>query len=276
MGRVSRKVTEARRRQLQDLLDRNTYLPIDQLCRRLGVSEATARRDLADLERRNLLRRTRGGALSPYAGALGDFEQFFPTFDQRASVARDAKRAIADAALTLLRPGLSIFLDSGTTCFALAERIESTRAGNLVVHTHNLAVAVKLSPVPGVEVRVLGGTLLPRQAGLFGDDTCRAISGAQPDIAFVGGEGMDARGLWNSQKDVVRLQRAALAAATKKVALLDSGKAGVRGPVHLAPWSMIDLLVTDADRRALAAADIALPPERVLTARPDTKEARHK
>jgi len=51
--RVPLHVVEARREKLAALIDRHRYLPVHELCRRLGVSEATARRDLASLASRN-------------------------------------------------------------------------------------------------------------------------------------------------------------------------------------------------------------------------------
>lgn len=276
MGRVSRQVTEARRRKLRELLASKNYVQLAEVCAELGVSEATARRDLASLEDRKLLRRTHGGAISPYAGALGDFEAFFPTFDQRRLHAEPAKFALARALVGEptaagggsggvggLKAGMTVFIDSGTTCYAVAERLERSGLKGLTVVTHNLAVAVKLSPVEGIEVHVVGGRLLPRQAGLFGDETCRAVAGRHIDLAIMGCEGLDARGTWNSQKDVVRVQRAVLAVADKRCFALDASKLGKRAPVQLCPWEEVDLLVTDATASQLRSAGIDLTADRV-------------
>lgn len=275
MGRVSRQVTEARRRKLRELLASKNYVQLAEVCAELGVSEATARRDLASLEDRKLLRRTHGGAISPYAGALGDFEAFFPTFDQRRLHAETAKLALARAVVSMLASrvasgggaggggGVTVFIDSGTTCYAVAERLERSGLKGITVVTHNLAVAVKLSPVEGLEVHVVGGRLLPRQAGLFGDETCRMVAGRHIDLAIMGCEGLDARGTWNSQKDVVRVQRAALAAAETRCFVLDASKLGKRAPVQLCPWDEVDLLVTDATPAQLRTAGIDLAPARV-------------
>ena len=45
--KVPLHVVQARRERLGQLLEQHRYLPVKELCRRLGVSEATARRDLA-------------------------------------------------------------------------------------------------------------------------------------------------------------------------------------------------------------------------------------
>jgi len=266
MGRLPKQVTDARRERLRELLARTTYLPLQRVCQELGVSQATARRDLASLEVRKLVRRTHGGALSPYAGALGDFELFFPTFDQRRGDCEPAKRAIARAAASLVKLGDTVFIDAGTTCFAVAEEIERSALRGITVVTHNLAVAVKLGAIDGIRVEVLGGTLLPRQAALFGDEACRAISARRMDLALLCAEGFDTSGVWNSQEDVVRLQRSAMAAAARVVLLIDSSKLRRQGPVLLSPWTAVHLLVTDASPAKLKRAHIDPAPNRVLIA----------
>lgn len=258
-------MTEARRERLRGLLREETYLPLARVCELLGVSEATARRDLASLVEMRQARRTHGGALSPYAGALGDFERFFPTFEQRRGQHAAAKRAIARAAAGLIRGGMTVFLDAGTTCFAIAEAVEAEPPGGdeVTVLTHNLAAAIKLAGVVGVRVEVLGGRLLPRQAALFGDEACRAVSARRVDLALVGGEGFAAEGVYNSQEDVVRLQRAAMAAAARTVMVLDAAKLGVVGPVQLSGWGACGL-VTDATRQQVVRAGIRVERERLV------------
>lgn len=310
MGRLSKQETEARRGRLGEVLARRGYLPLARVCELMGVSEATARRDLASLEGRKLVKRTHGGALGPYSGALGDFERFFPTFDQRRGEAEGAKRAIAEVVVGMIREmgsgkvrsggkasgeggglgGGTVFIDAGTTCFAVAEAMERMGGGEdgvgaaavgggggavgmgggggeagVRVVTHSLAVAVKLGQVGWVrEVEVLGGRLLPRQAALFGDEGCRGVSGRRIDLAIICGEGMDGEGVWNSQEDVVRLQRAAMAAAGRVVVVMDRTKLGKGGPVLMTGWGGVDVLVTDAKAGGLVRAGIELGKGRVV------------
>ena len=48
--RVPKNVVQSRRLLLADLLQNQRYLPLDQICSRLSISAATARRDLSELE----------------------------------------------------------------------------------------------------------------------------------------------------------------------------------------------------------------------------------
>lgn len=278
MGRLPRHLTLMRRERLRDLLTTVRYLPVARVCELLGVSEATARRDLAELARQRLVQRTHGGALCPYAGDLSAFERFFPAFEHRRARQTQGKAAIAEAAVRLLRPGMTVFLDAGTTCYAIAEAMEghlhwgaglrggAAEKARLTVLTQNLAAAIRLAAVDAITVELLGGTLLLRQAASFGDDACRAVSGRMIDVAFVGAEGLTGQGVWNSQADVVRLQRAALAAAQQRYFVLDASKLGATGPILLSAWSDHGL-VTDARASVLRKHGIDLPAQRLVLAR---------
>jgi DeoR/GlpR family transcriptional regulator of sugar metabolism len=82
-----------------------------------GISPMTARRDLAALEEEGRVRRTHGGAVLPeYAGHEDSFWY-------RLEEAVEAKERLAGAAVGLLEPGTSVFLDCSTTAYYLARRI---------------------------------------------------------------------------------------------------------------------------------------------------------
>ena len=56
--------SEERHVQIVELLDKQERIPIAELAERFGVTAVTVRSDLATLERRQLLRRVRGGAVA--------------------------------------------------------------------------------------------------------------------------------------------------------------------------------------------------------------------
>ena len=64
--KVARHVIEARREAIAKLLGNVGYVPVLEICKQFNVSEATARRDLTELESQRRLTRTHGGALSDF------------------------------------------------------------------------------------------------------------------------------------------------------------------------------------------------------------------
>lgn len=247
--KVAKHIVEARREKLARLLERHRYLSVSELCARLEISEATARRDLAALSLTERITRTHGGALP-------ELEQTFASLHDRARLAREAKDRIAAAARGFLREGMVCYLDGGTTMLALARQLRDRPVGPLTVLTNNLAAAELLAKIEEIDVRLLGGRWLKRQSMLVGPEARGAIKSWRIDGAFFSAEGMDGRGLWNTQLEVIELQHAIQAKAGRSWFCLDSSKLGHSTDHLLRAWADVPLLITDASRQDLAAARI--------------------
>jgi len=242
--KVALHLVEARRTRLASLLRTHRYLPLKQVCQRLKISEATARRDLKALVETKKVTRT-------YGGALADFNFGFTSFADRQQQAPRAKAKIAATAVGLLQPGMTCYLDAGTTMLHCAEALRLHPVEDLTVVTNNLPVAETLAEMPGLQVHLLGGLLLKRQSILLGDKACRNAKAWKFDVVLLSGEGMSGRGVFNSQADVVRFQRTVARQAERVVLCLDASKLGHETEALLLPWSQIDLLLTDAQPKAL-------------------------
>ena len=268
MPRVADHVVEERRRRLTKLLGQRRYMPVAELARRLGISEATARRDLAALSRQKKLRRTFGGAVST-AATLAEFDLRHVSFADRAKFHAAAKRRIAEKAMGLVEPPMTLFIDAGTTldhlAALLAEAPPNAVRGVTVV-THSLAVVDRLASAEAVEAYLLAGRLLARQSIVLGEHTLAAAERFEIDLAFLGAEAWGPAGLANTHPEVVRLQRRIVERAKRSAVCLDASKIGLPGPHILLSPDEIDLVVTDAGPRQLADAGIALRPDQLLRA----------
>jgi DeoR/GlpR family transcriptional regulator of sugar metabolism len=236
--RVPRQVVEARRSRLTELLLERGYLPISDLCEELGVSEATARRDLSALESEERITRT-------YGGALGEFNASFTSFRERLREGTEAKGSIARTAVSLVKRGMSIYLDAGTTAFAIAQELRRFRPENLTVVTNNLALLETLGSLSGAKTILLGGQLLERQSVLLGEEAVKAAGSQSIDLAFLSAQGMNDEGLWNSQRDIIRLQQAVMKRAVRSCFCLDRSKLGRTAPERLVTWAKVGTLVSD-------------------------------
>ena len=226
------------------MLREHRYLGVADLAAALGVSLPTARRDLAALSARDEVRRT-------FGGAVGEYERRFASFGDRRPHAADAKALIARRAAAMVRPRSRVFLDAGTTCFAVAEQLAASPPKGVEIVTHSLAVAERLGGTAGLTVTVLGGRLLPRQAVLLDEETPDFAGRGRHDLALLGAEGFDASGVWNSENTVAELQRRVVASSGRVAVLADATKLGRRAPALVDAWDGLGTLVTDA-----AAADL--------------------
>jgi len=247
--RVPFHVVQARREKLAALIEKHRYLPVGELCRQLGVSEATARRDLNALARSHKVKRTHGGALA-------EFNERFPSFNERQNAGSRGKLQIARAAHRLIRPGGVYFFDSGTTVFALAQEFRSFPVSPVTIVTSNLPVGELLSDIPDVQVFQLAGQILGRQSVLLGETACRSLEFWNFHIAFLSAEAANHQGIWNSQEMIVRQQAVAIRRSAHVVFCLDARKVGTSAPILLKPWAGSDFLLTDARPQKLLSAGI--------------------
>src|SRR5919206_3717487 len=99
----------------------------------LGISAATARRDLAVLERQGKVKRTHGGAVLPGVAQHED------SFQQRLGEAVEAKKRLARAAIKLLGTEETVFIDSSTTAYYATQR--------MLAEVHDVTYLTNLVPV---------------------------------------------------------------------------------------------------------------------------------
>jgi DeoR/GlpR family transcriptional regulator of sugar metabolism len=249
--KVPLHVIQARREKLAALIEQHRFLPVKELCRRLGVSEATMRRDLAALHEEKRITRTFGGALK-------EFNDRFPSFRERQGKASRSKARVARMALSLMEPGKTCFFDSGTTVFAIAEAFRDSPVTPMTIVTSNLPVGEMLAAIPGVEVFQLAGQLLHLQSTLLGETAQRSLEFWHFDWAFLSTEGMTPSGLWNSQLAIVEQQKVVLRRSTRHVFCLDASKLNRQAPHLLIGWNQLDTLLTDVPLEKLNAAGIPI------------------
>jgi DeoR/GlpR family transcriptional regulator of sugar metabolism len=258
--RVPQQLVDRRREELRGLIRRDGFLPVAEICRRLGVSAATARRDLVTIE-------ANGHITRAYGGALADYNSSFASLSERLGRAGPAKARIAEVAMARIPPTGTIFIDAGTTTQAVARALTHRHdLTHLIVATNSLAAAAVLGGAPGVDLHVVGGMFLNRQAALMGARAIRALSHWSFDAAFLGGEAMDAEGISNSHASIADFQKAVLRRSKRIYFCLDASKLGRATPHRVAPWKQLTALITDTPSRHLAALGIKLPPARLLRA----------
>jgi DeoR/GlpR family transcriptional regulator of sugar metabolism len=221
--KVASSIILARRESLAELLQDHRYLPLAEVCARLGISQATARRDLRVLVREKKITRT-------YGGALGTF---------------DVKACLAQKARGFIEENTTCFFDSGTTVFALAEALYRKPVHGLRAVTNSLPVAEMLGRAE-VEVHLLGGRFLQRQSILLGSAARRSARLWKFDLVFLGAEGFSRGGIWASEPEVASFQKALIAQAKRIIVCAHAAKLDRETGVFLTPWTSKFQLVTDA------------------------------
>lgn len=238
-----------------DLLVEARAVDLDDLSLRFAVSKMTIHRDLDDLEQAGLLRKVRGGATIEAGG------QFESDFRIRETQDADAKSRMARAALDLVEPGMSIMVNDGSMAALLGARL--VEKAPLTVITNNAAVIDRLKEAPRITLIALGGSFSAKFNGFFGAVTEAALARLRADLAFVSTPAVAGLQAFHMDEAAVRAKRAMIAAADRKVLLVNHRRFG-RSALHvMADLAEFDAIITDAapapeDRAAIDRAGIAL------------------
>jgi len=218
-------------------LERTGRVLVAELSDRFQVSAVTVRKDLDALERRSMLRRVRGGAVSTGKADEGAFEMRL-----RHSVR--AKRAIAQAVAPLVRHGDVIAMDSSTTCFYLARELLDRR--NIVVVTNGLRTAELLMEQSSAMVLMPGGVLRRAAESMVGPIGDVLAGRGRIDKGFFGLMGLStAHGLLDVVVEEAQTKQFMARACNQVFGLFDSSKVGRFGLHSFAATDMLTGLYTD-------------------------------
>ncbi|HTG69815.1 MAG TPA: DeoR/GlpR family DNA-binding transcription regulator [Candidatus Udaeobacter sp.] len=175
---------EERKRHIADYVHQHSRASVQELANQFQVSESTVRRDLRDLEEQELLRRTHGGAV-----AVMQNDNNEPSFLEKEDRFQQQKQDIARAALSLIREGDTIMLDSGTTTYHLAKLLKNFQ--RLTVVTNSVMVAQELANEKHIDLLLTGGSLRPETQAMVGPFAERAIASVHVDKLFLATNSFD-------------------------------------------------------------------------------------
>ena len=213
------------------------FIDSETLCRKLGVSDSTIRRDLIELERNGLVRRVYGGAMSMQTRneALD--------FSRLTTISPKEKVRIGKAAAALVRDGHNLILAPGSTVVEVAKNLLGRR---IQVVTDSIPVAQVFWDCKTVEVTMTGGYLFPRieyELGPICEQMLDKIS--SEDMLIMGIAGITGDGLSDSNSLIVSTFLKMMHVARRVIVVADHTKFGRNSLVHVAPLDRVDMVVTD-------------------------------
>ena len=222
---------------LRMLIRERGVVRVEDICRTLRISAATARRDLDLLERNGAIRRVHGGAVSVEA------RMDEPVFEDKTAIAVLEKRRIAEAALEFIGADDTIYLDGGSTVLELARLLRDRT--NLTVVTNSLHAAHELSG-RGPRLIVIGGELRRRSQTLVGPLTRLVLQQLNLDKAFMGTMGFTLKeGLTTTDPSEAFTKELVIGQARQVIVLADSSKAGKVSFASSGRWDRVHALITE-------------------------------
>ncbi len=234
---AEKKLQVERYLHIHNLVKQKNTVMIRELSKSLNVSTNTIRRDLANLEKQGLLRRTHGGAV------FVDSNQSMP-YETRSREGLTEKEKIGRKAATLVRASGTVIIDAGTTTRQLALYLKGI--SRLTVLTNSLEIAEILSQNPNIIVIVSGGILQVSSRHLIGMPAEQFFSRIRVDQLFTSANAISLEeGLLSSNLHIVPIKRKMIEAAKETIIIADSSKFNQTGIGLIGPLSAAQKLITD-------------------------------
>ncbi|MEU3741851.1 DeoR/GlpR family DNA-binding transcription regulator [Streptomyces sp. NPDC032198] len=251
-------LAEQRRALILDEVRRRGGVRVNELTRKLGVSDMTVRRDLDALARQGVLEKVHGGAVPVVEASTHE-----PGFEAKSGLELNAKEDIARTAASLVAPGTAIALSGGTTTYALAHHLLDVP--DLTVVTNSVRVADVFHSAQrtsgqrqGAATVVLTGGVRTPSDSLVGPVADQAIGALHFDVLFLGVHGISAEaGLSTPNLAEAETNRRLVQSARRVIVVADHTKWGTVGLSSFASLEQVDTLVTDAGLPAEARTEIS-------------------
>lgn len=224
----------------QKILDevslRNRILLLD-MAAQLNVSIDTIRRDVKELDQKQLIKKVHGGAIS--LGFVSN-NAAIDVFDV------EEKQRIAQKAIPLISDGAVIFIDGGTTCMELVKLIPSKR--KITCFTLSLPIASEMIKKSNVDLIFIGGKLSKESHMSVSVGAVNELSQIRFDYSFISTGYIDpTHGLSEFDWEVVQIKRAIVKASRRSILLCISKKFNSHQKYKCVNVSDIDTLVTELD-----------------------------
>ncbi len=226
-----------RERALLELLRQTGSGRVQDLSRRLDVTEETVRRTIRKLENQGLVTKVHGGVY--LKGWVAE-----ASFAQRFGENPVAKQTIARQLAAMIGDGASLFLDVGSTTAYVAQALRGHR--NLFVVTNSLAVAQAFSGSSENRVFMAGGELRSHDGGAFGPEALAFVRQFRVDLAVLSAAAVNAEaGFMLHDMREAEFSREIIRCAKTAIIAADATKFGRSAPIRIADPSDFGKLVTD-------------------------------
>lgn len=221
-----------------ELLEKKRSITVTEVSGILGISESTARRDIAALDKAGKLTKVFGGAVA----ANNIFSPLEPTVAQKSEIYKPEKMQIAKYAASLVKTDDFVFLDAGTTTGYMLDFIEETDATfvtNAVAHAQKLAAK-------GIRVLLTGGELKGSTEAIVGANAVLALKDYHFTKGFFGTNGISkAAGLTTPDMNEALVKKAAVGQCLESFVVCDHSKFNMVSSVTFASLWGITVLTED-------------------------------
>jgi DeoR family fructose operon transcriptional repressor len=232
-----------RKAEIATVLERAGRVDVASLSGRFGVCRETIRRDLRELEKEGILKRTHGGAVLNLAASRAQAE--FPVSVRE--IQRQAEKVvICRRAASMIEDGDTVFMDNSSTTLYLLRCIRPDIRVSVITNSLKLLLEAVRVGNPNLRFICLGGDFNESNMSFSGAIPRRIEQDYYPGRAFMSCAGINEQQmLTDSSAAEVDTKQTMIERSQSVVILADYTKFTRRGQVFLADFSSIDFIVTD-------------------------------
>lgn len=227
-----------RQQKVVDEVSINRQVSSSFLSEKLNVSEDTIRRDIKELDKKGLLTKVHGGAISTI--------QKLYHYNEDVIYKREEKVLIAKKAITLVEDGMVIIMSGGTTNLMLAKLLPKNL--KVTIYTYSLPIAMQLAEHPTIETIFIGGRIQRNSMVTTGIDVIQYLSNITANLCFIGVSGFSVeQGITGEGYEVALVKKAMIKSSERNVYLSTSNKLNIRLNYDICSLKEIDIAITDLD-----------------------------
>ena len=232
--------TEQRKQKISELLKENDSVKVSELSQLFGVSEVTVRAYLEDMEKKGLLSRVHGGAVSSYK------PYYSMSLNQRLETNQKEKVDIAERIASFIEPGDTVMLNAGTTTLLAFRKFPQDYDLNIV--TNSISIALEASGNPNYNVILAGGSVNTKYQFTYGNDASSTIRKYHANKLILSVDGIDSEhGFTTYYNKECGVDAAMIAASDLCIIAADSSKLGKCAFAKICDLKIADRIVTNGN-----------------------------
>ncbi len=228
-------ISNERKNQILSIIGQTGFIEVEKLAQKLYTSASTVRRNLTELEKMGLVKRSYGKVT-----LTGDTPDV--PLQLRFRKYHEEKQIIAAKAAAYLKDNAVVFVDGSSTCLHMAPLL--SRYKNLIVYTNGMELCTLLAD-SGVTVYSTGGRFIPRSLAFAGEDAIRMVRNLRFDAVFFSCAGFCDGILSDYEESETQLRRELLAQSSKKYFLCDTSKHGMSFPYIICRETDVNAIITE-------------------------------
>jgi DeoR family fructose operon transcriptional repressor len=206
-----------RQEHILNYINKKRKATVDMLITVVSASRATITRDLAELEKKKLIYRTHGGALSISSQLSNEVP-----YEQKRKMNPEIKKELASVAINLINDDDVIIIDSGSTTCELAKLLNNKR---LKVFTNDIAIAMLLSNNNKIDTYVTSGMLQKDVYTLVSSEAIDFFSRIKVNSLFLSADALiPESGIYNHGIDEAKMKSNMINAADNVYLMIDNSK----------------------------------------------------